>query len=105
MHSSSVEDPPVFGEPDAARFKAYYEATHVPLAKTLPGLMSCSFAYPEALGPVPAPLERLRNRTRWQVWLRSGDRHALRRVARSLLTADLAGNVRVGLDVDPISAM
>ncbi|HEU4729444.1 MAG TPA: primosomal protein N' [Kofleriaceae bacterium] len=59
----------------------------------------------EVRGPVPAPLERLRNRTRWQVWLRSGDRHALRRVARSLLGAELTGNVRVGLDVDPISAM
>jgi primosomal protein N' (replication factor Y) len=59
----------------------------------------------EIRGPVPAPLERLRNRTRWQVWLRSGDRHALRRVARSLLTAEIASTVRVGLDVDPISAM
>jgi primosomal protein N' (replication factor Y) (superfamily II helicase) len=59
----------------------------------------------EVLGPVPAPLERLRNRTRWQIWLRSGDRHALRRVARSLLGAELASAVRVGLDVDPVSTM
>jgi uncharacterized protein (TIGR02118 family) len=40
---------------EAARFKAYYETTHVPLAKQLPGLKSCSFAYPQALGAAPAP--------------------------------------------------
>jgi uncharacterized protein (TIGR02118 family) len=40
---------------DAARFKAYYEVTHMPLAKRLPGLKSCSFAYPAALGPAAAP--------------------------------------------------
>jgi primosomal protein N' (replication factor Y) len=56
-------------------------------------------------GPVPAPLERLRGRTRWQVWLRSADRHALRRVARGLVTAEVASTVRVGLDVDPMSAL
>jgi primosomal protein N' (replication factor Y) (superfamily II helicase) len=59
----------------------------------------------EVRGPVAAPLERLRNRTRWQIWLRSGDRQALRRVARSLLVVEVASTVRVGLDVDPISAM
>jgi uncharacterized protein (TIGR02118 family) len=40
---------------DAARFKAYYEGTHLPLARQFPGLRSSSFAYPEALGPGPAP--------------------------------------------------
>jgi len=66
----------------------------------------------EVRGPVPAPIERLRNRTRWQVWLRSADRHALRRVARGMMAAvDFAPNhlathsLRVSLDVDPLSAL
>ncbi|MBS1121423.1 MAG: primosomal protein [Deltaproteobacteria bacterium] len=59
----------------------------------------------EIRGPVPAPIERLRGRTRWQIWLRSADRHALRRVARAVLGAELTSTVRVGLDVDPISTM
>ena len=37
------------------RFKAYYEATHVPLAQQLLGLKSCSFAYPQPLGLTPVP--------------------------------------------------
>jgi primosomal protein N' (replication factor Y) len=56
-------------------------------------------------GPVPAPLEKLRGRTRWQIWLRSPDRHALRRVARGLAAAEVSSKVRVALDVDPISAL
>jgi uncharacterized protein (TIGR02118 family) len=40
---------------DAGRFRSYYESTHVPLAKQLPGLKSCSFAYPAALGPGVPP--------------------------------------------------
>jgi len=56
-------------------------------------------------GPVAAPLERLRGRTRWQIWLRGADRHALRKVARAVLGAEAASGVRVVLDVDPISAL
>jgi primosomal protein N' (replication factor Y) len=59
----------------------------------------------EVRGPVPAPIERLRGRTRWQVWLRSADRAALRRVARGALAAETPSAVRVSLDVDPISAL
>jgi uncharacterized protein (TIGR02118 family) len=51
MHCLTVTYP----EPkDAAQFKSYYERSHIPLAKQLPGLKSCSFAYPKPLGPGPA---------------------------------------------------
>jgi primosomal protein N' (replication factor Y) len=56
-------------------------------------------------GPVPAPIERVRDRTRWQVWLRSTDRQALRRVARGVAAMRIGGGVRVGLDVDPMSTL
>jgi len=59
----------------------------------------------EVLGPVPAPLSRLRGRSRWQLWLRSPDRAAVRAVARAALTVERPANTRVVLDVDPISAM
>jgi len=52
MHCLTVTYP---APNDAAQFKAHYEATHLPLAKQLPGLKSCNFAYPEALGPAPVP--------------------------------------------------
>jgi primosomal protein N' (replication factor Y) len=59
----------------------------------------------EIRGAVPAPLERLRGRTRWQIWLRGADRAALRRVARAVAAADVAPSVRVALDVDPLSTL
>jgi uncharacterized protein (TIGR02118 family) len=40
---------------DPSHFRSYYASTHVPLAKQLPGLKSCSFAYPAPLGPGMAP--------------------------------------------------
>lgn len=55
-------------------------------------------------GPTPAPLARLRGRTRWQVWLRSRDRGALRRVIRAVLAVDAAG-ATVAVDVDPLSTL
>jgi primosomal protein N' (replication factor Y) len=59
----------------------------------------------EVRGAVPAPIEKLRNRTRWQIWLRGTDRAALRRVARAVLATDVPSSVRVVLDVDPISTL
>jgi primosomal protein N' (replication factor Y) len=59
----------------------------------------------EVRGAVPAPIEKLRNRTRWQIWLRSSDRPALRRVARAVVGVEVSAKVRVTLDVDPISTL
>jgi uncharacterized protein (TIGR02118 family) len=47
MHCLTV----LYPQPDDPQcFKAYYAGTHLPLARLLPGLKSCSFAYPAALG-------------------------------------------------------
>jgi primosomal protein N' (replication factor Y) len=58
------------------------------------------------LGPSEAPLARLRGRTRWHMWLKHPDRGPLRALAR-VLTADLElhRDLRVTLDVDPVSAL
>jgi primosomal protein N' (replication factor Y) len=58
------------------------------------------------LGPAEAPLARLKGRTRWHVWLKHPDRPALRAFARSLVAdLEVPHDVRVTVDVDPISAM
>ncbi len=58
----------------------------------------------QVLGPAEAPLARLRGRCRWQLWLKSPDRGALRRVVRAVLSVEVKG-VRVAADVDPLSAL
>jgi uncharacterized protein (TIGR02118 family) len=40
---------------DPVAFRDYYVATHVPLARTLPGLLSCTYAFPERMGGSDAP--------------------------------------------------
>lgn len=54
MHCLTVTYP---APDDPAQFRDYYVNTHVPLARTLPGLISCSYGFPEALreGLTPAP--------------------------------------------------
>jgi primosomal protein N' (replication factor Y) len=58
------------------------------------------------LGPAPAPLARLRGRTRWQLFLRGVERPALRQLAQALQGgAHVPRGVRITVDVDPMSAL
>jgi primosomal protein N' (replication factor Y) len=57
-------------------------------------------------GPAPAPIERLRGRTRWQVWLSSTERAPLVAAARAGAAAAGTGDdLRVAVDVDPHSVL
>jgi primosomal protein N' (replication factor Y) len=61
----------------------------------------------EVGGPMPAPMPRVRDRFRYRVLLR-GQRPLVRNVAlavRGALAEESLGNVRVVLDVDPLSMM
>ena len=60
----------------------------------------------ELLGPAPAQLKKLRNRHRYQIFLRSGERGPLRRVLGDLVPRiERLRRVRVSLDVDPYSML
>jgi primosomal protein N' (replication factor Y) len=60
----------------------------------------------ELLGPAPAPIEKLRNRYRWQLLLRSKHSSRLLKLARA--ARDILPNsraVRLHIDVDPYSML
>lgn len=44
---------PTPAEPE--QFKDYYARKHVPMARGLPGLLRCEYAYPQPLGEQEAP--------------------------------------------------
>ena len=57
------------------------------------------------VGPAPAPLARLRNRYRFRFMVRGSDRAALRKVLLGLARAKSRREVRVAIDVDPMSML
>jgi primosomal protein N' (replication factor Y) (superfamily II helicase) len=79
---------------EAANRLANYAATY---SQKLAGV--------EVTGPVAAPLEKLRGRVRWQIWLRGPKRAEVRQVARAILACEVPSAVRVSLDVDPMSTL
>jgi primosomal protein N' (replication factor Y) len=57
------------------------------------------------MGPAEAPLARLKGRSRWHVWVKSVERGSLRSFVRRLVANVARGQVRLSIDVDPISAL
>ena len=81
MHCLTV----LYPQPDDPQhFKAYYAGTHVPLARLLPGVKSCSFAYPAALGSLEGVPFCI-----FQAWFDSAE--AMARALQSEIGAEAGG--------------
>jgi uncharacterized protein (TIGR02118 family) len=52
MHCLTVTYPTP-DDPD--HFRTYYSGHHIPLARTLPGLLSCQYGFPESMGRGETP--------------------------------------------------
>jgi primosomal protein N' (replication factor Y) len=59
----------------------------------------------QILGPAAAPLARLRNRFRYRFMLRSVERGPLRKTLLAVARTQADRNVRVAIDVDPMSML
>jgi primosomal protein N' (replication factor Y) len=92
-----------FEGPDLDRTGALAEslADRVRAASTASGVM--------LRGPAPAPLERLRDRYRWQLIVSASSTRALHEVVRTIQTAWRASSeartIRLVVDVDPVSML
>jgi primosomal protein N' (replication factor Y) (superfamily II helicase) len=62
----------------------------------------------EILGPAPSPLDRLRDRYRWQVLLKGAGQDDLHAVCSQVMTQQggfAAGDIQIAIDVDPENMM
>jgi primosomal protein N' (replication factor Y) len=59
----------------------------------------------DVLGPVPAPLARVRGKHRWQLLLRARDHAPLHRLARALQESHDVAGVQLAVDVDPVALL
>jgi primosomal protein N' (replication factor Y) (superfamily II helicase) len=62
----------------------------------------------EVLGPAPAPIDRIRDRYRWQVLLKGRQSSQLHAMCRKVLenqSSFARGDIRIAVDVDPESMM
>ena len=62
----------------------------------------------EVLGPAPSPIDRIRDRYRWQVLLKGQEASILHKMCSKLIeqySTLTKGDIRISIDVDPESMM
>ena len=61
----------------------------------------------EVLGPVPAPMPRLRGRYRMQIVVRGTDAEAVARASQTLAVAGrrMGRDIQVAVDADPVNML
>ncbi len=62
----------------------------------------------EVLGPAPSPIDRIRDRYRWQVLLKGSEQAAIHTLCRQIIENQqrlAKGDIRIAIDVDPESMM
>jgi primosomal protein N' (replication factor Y) len=96
---------PPYSRAALVRFDAVDEAEALREARRLTAVATSAAPDVDALGPAPAPLARLRNRYRFQLFLRAAKREPLRRALLAVARSAPKGKVRVSIDVDPVSML
>jgi primosomal protein N' (replication factor Y) len=87
------------------RFEALAEAATREAAENAASALTPPPAGLRVLGPSPAPIQRLRERWRWQLLLVSPTRSSLRQAVKRVAGLGLPGSVRRIIDVDPQSTV
>jgi primosomal protein N' (replication factor Y) len=84
------------------------EPAHVSDGATKIATLLAHVAKPESmrvLGPAPAPIERIKQRYRWQVLLKARERHELRAALTEVASYRADDGVRVSIDIDPLNML
>ena len=80
----------------------------VTVSATKLGTLLAQAAKPDGvrvLGPAPAPIERIKQRYRWQVLIKARERHELRAVLAQVAACPVHDGVRISIDIDPFNML
>jgi len=84
------------------------EPAHVSDDATKIATLLAHAAKPESmrvLGPAPAPIERIKQRYRWQVLLKARERNELRAALAKVSSYPARDGIRVSIDIDPLNML